>query len=152
MRWAEGPVWFGDGRYLLWSDAALDRITRWDEETGQVSIFRKPANKPNGLTRDRQGRLLTCEHAGRRATSTEYDGTITMLIDRFDGKWLNSPNDIVVRSDDSIWFTDPVYGITSNYSGVIDTQESPTYVYRLDRSGRPTAVAVDIKPPDVRTF
>ena len=107
MRWAEGPVWFGDGRYLLWSDAALDRITRWDEETGQVSIFRKPANKPNGLTRDRQGRLLTCEHAGRRVTRTEYDGTITVLIDRFDGKRLNSPNDIMVKSDNSIWFTDP---------------------------------------------
>jgi gluconolactonase len=115
MRWAEGPVWFGDGRYLLWSDAALDRITRWDEETGQASVFRKPANKPNGLTRDRQGRLVTCEHAGRRVTRTEYDGTITVLIDRFEGKRLNSPNDIVVKSDDSIWFTDPVYGITSNY-------------------------------------
>src|ERR1700687_4495162 len=73
LRWAEGPVWFGDGRYLLWSDGALDRITRWDEETGQVSVFRKPANKPNGLTRDRQGRLLTCEHAGRRGTRTEHD-------------------------------------------------------------------------------
>ena len=133
MRWAEGPVWFGDGRYLLWSDAALDRITRWDEETGQVSIFRKPANKPNGLTRDRQGRLLTCEHAGRRVTRTEYDGTITVLIDRFDGKRLNSPNDIVVKSDESIWFTDPVYGITSNYSGIIDTQELPTNVYRVDK-------------------
>jgi len=148
MRWAEGPVWFGDGRYLLWSDAALDRITRWDEETGQVSIFRKPANKPNGLTRDRQGRLLTCEHAGRRVTRTEYDGTITVLIDKFEGKRLNSPNDIVVRSDDSIWFTDPVYGITSNYSGVIDTQELPTNVYRLDKSGRATVVAGDVNRPD----
>jgi gluconolactonase len=85
MRWAEGPVWFGDGRYLLWSDAALDRISRWDEETGQLSVFRKPANKPNGLTRDRQGRLLTCEHAGRRVSRTEYDGTITTLIDKFEG-------------------------------------------------------------------
>ena len=152
MRWAEGPVWFGDGRYLLWSDAALDRITRWDEETGQVSIFRKPANKPNGLTRDRQGRLLTCEHAGRRVTRTEYDGTITVLIDKFEGKRLNSPNDIVVRSDDSIWFTDPVYGITSNYSGVIDTQELPTNVYRLDKSGRATVVAGDVNRPDGLAF
>src|SRR5216683_1470809 len=125
LRWAEGPVWFGDGRYLLWSDAALDRITRWDEETGQVSVFRKPANKPNGLTRDRQGRLLTCEHAGRRITRTEYDGTITVLIDKFDGKRLNSPNDVVVGSDDSIWFTDPLWGITSNYSGIVDKQEDP---------------------------
>jgi gluconolactonase len=152
MRWAEGPVWFGDGRYLLWSDAALDRITRWDEETGQVSVFRKPANKPNGLTRDRQGRLLTCEHAGRRVTRTEYDGTITVLIDKFDGKRLNSPNDIVVKSDDSIWFTDPVYGITSNYSGVIDTQELPTNVYRLDKTGRATVVAGDISRPDGLAF
>jgi gluconolactonase len=152
MRWAEGPVWFGDGRYLLWSDAALDRITRWDEETGQVSVFRKPANKPNGLTRDRQGRLLTCEHAGRRVTRTEYDGTITVLIDKFDGKRLNSPNDIVVKSDDSIWFTDPVYGITSNYSGVIDTQELPTNVYRLDKTGRATVVAGDINRPDGLAF
>src|SRR5262249_60478805 len=85
-----------------------------------LTAYRFSANKPNGLPRDRQGRLLTCEHAGRRITRTEYDGTITVLIDRFDGKRLNSPNDIVVRSDDSIWFTDPVYGITSNYSGVID--------------------------------
>src|SRR5260370_7424127 len=145
--WAEGPVGLGDGRDLLWADAALDRITRWDEETGQVSIFRKPANKPNGLTRDRQGRLLTCEHAGRRVTRTEYDGTITVLIDRFDGKRLNSPNDIVVRSDDSIWFTDPVYGITSNYSGVIDTQESPTNVYRLDKIGRATWVPGPLNRP-----
>jgi gluconolactonase len=152
MRWAEGPVWFGDGRYLLWSDAALDRITRWDEETGQVSVFRKPANKPNGLMRDRQGRLLTCEHAGRRVTRTEYDGTITVIIDRFDGKRLNSPNDIVVKSDDSIWFTDPVYGITSNYSGVVEPQELPTNVYRVDKSGRVAVVAGDINRPDGLAF
>jgi gluconolactonase len=152
MRWAEGPVWFGDGRYLLWSDAALDRITRWDEETGQVSVFRKPANKPNGLMRDRQGRLLTCEHAGRRVTRTEYDGTITVIIDRFDGKRLNSPNDIVVKSDDSIWFTDPVYGITSNYSGVVEPQELPTNVYRVDKSGRVSVVAGDINRPDGLAF
>jgi gluconolactonase len=152
MRWAEGPVWFGDGRYLLWSDAALDRITRWDEETGRASVFRRPANKPNGLTRDRQGRLLTCEHAGRRVTRTEYDGTITVLIDRFEGKRLNSPNDIVVAADDSIWFTDPIYGITSNYSGVVDTQELPTNVYRLDKTGRATVVAGDVNRPDGLAF
>jgi gluconolactonase len=152
MRWAEGPVWFGDGRYLLWSDAALDRITRWDEETGQISVFRKPANKPNGLTRDRQGRLLTCEHGARRVTRTEYDGTITVLIDKFEGKRLNSPNDIVVKSDDSIWFTDPVYGITSNYSGIVDTQELPTNVYRLDKSGRVAVVAGDVNRPDGLAF
>src|ERR1700719_84125 len=147
MRWAEGPVWFGDGRYLLWSDAALDRITRWDEETGQVSIFRKPANKPNGLTRDRQGRLLTCEHAGRRGTRTEYDGTITVLIDRFDGKRLNSPNDVVVKSDDSIWFSDPPAGISGNYEGVKAAQELPNNVYRLDpKTGRATVVAEGLRP------
>jgi gluconolactonase len=134
------------------SDAALDRITRWDEETGQVSVFRKPASKPNGLTRDRQGRLLTCEHAGRRITRTEYDGTITVLIDKFDGKRLNSPNDVVVASDDSIWFTDPLWGIASNYSGIVDKQELPTNVYRLDKTGRATLVVGDINMPDGLAF
>jgi gluconolactonase len=152
MRWGEGPVWFGDGRYLLWSDSPNDRIMRWDEETGAVGVFRKPSNKSNGLTRDRQGRLLTCEHTGRRVTRTEYDGTVTVLIDRFEGKRLNSPNDIVVRSDDSIWFTDPMYGITSNYSGSIDAQELPTNVYRLDKSGRATVVAGDVNRPDGLAF
>src|SRR6266404_3847854 len=151
-RFNEGPVWFGDGRYLLWSDIPNDRIMKWEEETGAVSVFRRPSNKSNGLTRDRQGRLLTCEHTGRRVTRTEYDGTITVLIDRFDGKRLNSPNDIVVRSDDSIWFTDPVYGITSNYSGIIDAQELPTNVYRLDKNGRATVVAGDINRPDGLAF
>jgi gluconolactonase len=139
---------FGDGRYLLWSDVANDRIMRWDEETGATSIFRKPSNKANGLTRDRQGRLIACEHAGRRITRTEYDGTITVLADRFDGKRLNSPNDVVVKSDDSIWFTDPVYGITGNYTGVVDQQELPTNVYRLDKAGRLTFVTGDVDRPD----
>jgi gluconolactonase len=152
MRWGEGPAWFGDGRYLLWSDSPNDRIMRWEEETGAVSVFRKPSNKSNGLTRDRQGRLLTCEHTGRRVTRTEYDGTITVLIDKFEGKRLNSPNDIVVRSDDSIWFTDPMYGITSNYSGSIDAQELPTNVYRLDKAGRAAVVADDINRPDGLAF
>ena len=144
MRWCEGPVWFGDGRYLLWSHTPNDTIMRWDDETGAVSVLRKPSNKSNGLTRDRQGRLLACEHAGRRVTRTEYDGTITVLIDKFEGKRLNSPNDIVVKSDDSIWFTDPTYGITSNYSGIIDTQELPTNVYRLDKTGRVTVVVLSL--------
>src|SRR6266581_1286190 len=112
----------------------------------------KSANKPNGLTRDRQGRLLTCEHAGRRITRTEYDGTITVLIDKFDGKRLNSPNDNVVGSDDSIWFTDPLWGITSNYSGIVDKQELPTNVYRLDKTGRITLVVGDINMPDGLAF
>src|SRR5467141_2237075 len=152
LRWSEGPVWFGDGRYLLWNDVPNDRTMRYDEETGAISVFRRPSNKANGLTRDRQGRLLSCEHAGRRVTRTEYDGTTTVLIDRFDGKRLNSPNDIVVRSDDSIWFTDPVYGITSNYSGIIDTQELPTNIYRLDKNGRATVVAGDVNRPDGLAF
>jgi gluconolactonase len=107
MRWSEGPVWFGDARCVLWSDIPNNRIMRWDEETGRVSVYRKPSNYSNGNTRDRQGRLVTCEHDARRVTRTEYDGTITVLIDKFDGKPLNSPNDIVVKSDGSIWFTDP---------------------------------------------
>ncbi len=105
-RWNEGPVWFGDGRYLLWSDIPNNRLMRWDEQSGRVSEFRKPSNNGNGNTRDRQGRLLTCEHDTRRVTRTEYDGTISVIADKFDGKPLNSPNDIVCKSDGSIWFTD----------------------------------------------
>src|SRR5688500_383476 len=99
MRWAEGPVWFGDGRFLLWSDIPNNRMMRWDEETGAVSVFRKPANNANGNTRDRQGRLITCEHDARRVTRTEYDGSITVIADKYEGKPLNSPNDLVCRSD-----------------------------------------------------
>jgi gluconolactonase len=113
-RWGEGPVWFGDGRYLLWSDIPNDRILKWEEETGRVSVFRKPSNFANGNTRDRQGRLVTCEHGGRRVTRTEYDGSITVVLDRYGGKRLNSPNDVVVKSDGSIWFTDPPFGILGN--------------------------------------
>ena len=132
MRWAEGPVWFGDGRYLLWSDIPNNRIMKWEEETGAVSVFRKPSNFSNGNTRDRQGRLLTCEHDTRRVTRTEYDGSITVLAERFEGKPLNSPNDIVCRSDGSIWFTDPPFGILGNYEGHVAKPELPTNVYRLD--------------------
>src|SRR5258706_13597380 len=110
-RWNEGPVWFGDGRYLLWSDIPNNRIMKWEEETGTVSVFRKPSNNGNGNTRDRQGRLLTCEHDTRRVTRTEYDGSITVIADKFDNKPLNAPNDIVCKSDGSIWFTDPPLGI-----------------------------------------
>jgi len=117
FRWAEGPVWFGDGRYVLWSDIPNDRIMRWDEETGVTSVFRKPSNFSNGNTRDRQGRLVTCEHDSRRVTRTEYDGAITVLMDRFEDKRLSSPNDVVVKSDDSVWFTDPPFGILGNYEG-----------------------------------
>src|SRR6201998_2305716 len=102
LRWAEGPAWFGDGRYLLCSDIPNKRILKWEEETGAVSIFRKPSNFANGNTRDRQGRLVTCEHGGRRVVRTEYDGSITVLIDAFDGKRLNSPNDVAVKTDREI--------------------------------------------------
>jgi gluconolactonase len=130
-RWAEGPVWFGDGRFLLFSDIPNNRILRWTEETEEVSVFRKPSNNSNGNTRDRQGRLITCEHDSRRVTRTEPDGTITVLIDHYHDKQLNAPNDIVVHSNGSIWFTDPGYGILSNYEGHIDKFELPTNVYRL---------------------
>jgi gluconolactonase len=149
MRWGEGPVWFGDGRYLLWSDIPNNRILRWDEETGAVSVFRKPSGFANGNTRDCQGRLVTCEHGNRRVTRTEYNGSLTVLIDRFDGKRLNSPNDVVVKSDDSIWFTDPLFGISTNYEGFKAEPELPTHVYRLDPvSGHAEIVADDIVNPN----
>jgi gluconolactonase len=152
-RWGEGPVWFGDGRFLLWSDIPNNRILRWDEESGAVSVFRKPSGFANGNTRDRQGRLITCEHGARRVTRTEYDGALTVLIDRFDGKRLNSPNDVVVKSDDSIWFTDPPFGILSNYEGHKADAELPTNVYRLDpATGQAEIVAGDIVNPNGLCF
>jgi gluconolactonase len=116
-RWSEGPVWIGDGRYLLWSDVPNDRVLRWHETTGSVDVFRSPSGFANGQTRDRQGRILFCEHLGRRVMRIEHDGALTVLADRFDGRRLNSPNDIVVKSDGSIWFTDPPYGILGFYEG-----------------------------------
>jgi gluconolactonase len=153
MRWAEGPVWFGDGRYLLWSDIPNNRIMRWDEETGAVSVFRKPSNNANGNTRDRQGRLVTCEHDTRRVTRTEYDGTITVIADKFDGKPLNSPNDIVCKSDGSIWFTDPSFGVLGFYEGHQADPELPTNVYRWDPNSKElTVVAADINRPNGLAF
>src|SRR6202035_1953618 len=150
MRGSEGPVYFGDARCLLWSDIPNNRIMRWDEVTGRTSIYRQPSNNANGNTRDRQGRLVTCEHDTRRVTRTEYDRTITTLIDKFDGKPLNSPNDIVVKSDGTIWFSDPPFGILGNYEGHVATPELPTNVYRLDpRSGQATVVVGDIRPNGV---
>ncbi|MEM8813167.1 MAG: SMP-30/gluconolactonase/LRE family protein [Pseudomonadota bacterium] len=152
-RWSEGPIWFGDGRYLLWSDIPNNRIMRWDEVTGQASVFRQPSNFSNGQTRDRQGRLITCEHGGRRVTRTEYDGTITVLIDNYEGKRLNSPNDVVVKSDGTIWFTDPPFGILGNYEGYKSEQELGQNVYRLDpETGEASIVADDILGPNGLAF
>jgi gluconolactonase len=153
MRWCEGPVWFGDGRCLLWSDIPNNRIMRWEEETDAVSVFRRPSNNSNGLTRDRQGRLLTCEHDTRRVTRTEYDGSLTVIADRFDGKPLNSPNDIVCRADGSVWFTDPPFGILGFYEGHKATPELPTNVYRWDPdTGRLDVVAGDVNRPNGLAF
>jgi len=140
--WAEGPVYFGDARCLLWSDIPNNRIMRWDEETGATSIYRKPSNYANGNTRDRQGRLVTAEH-GRRVTRTEYDGRVTVLMDRFEGKRLNSPNDIVVKSDGSIWFTDMNAGITGNWNGEIAESELPQRVYRIDGTTGQATIVTD---------
>jgi len=152
MRWAEGPIWFGDGRCLLWSDIPNNRIMRWDEETGAVTAFRKPSGYSNGLTRDRQGRLIACEHEGRRVTRTEYDGTVAVVIDRFEGKRLNSPNDVVVTSDGSIWFTDPPFGISGTYEGYRADPELPQNVYRVDPGGQPTVVIGDLRGPNGLCF
>lgn len=152
-RWAEGPVWFGDGRFLLWSDIPNNRVMRWCEESGAVTVFRNPSNYCNGHTRDRQGRLVTCEHGTRRLTRTEYDGSITVLMDSFEGKRLNAPNDVVVHSDGSIWFTDPGYGILMNYEGYKAEAELPTNVYRIDgQTGEVTVVADDFVRPNGLCF
>jgi len=152
FRWAEGPVWLGDSRSLVWSDVPGNRMYRWDEETGATSVFRGPSGHANGNTRDRRGRLLTCEHGGRRVSRTEYDGRVVTLMDRFEGKRLNSPNDIVSKSDRSIWFTDPVFGIHGHYEGNKAEPELPTNVYRLDTSGKATVVAEGINQPNGLAF
>jgi len=153
FRWSEGPVWFGDGRYVLWSDIPNNRIMRWDEESGAATVFRKPSNFANGNTRDRQGRLVTCEHGTRRISRTEYDGTITTVADKFEGKPLNSPNDIVSKSDGSIWFTDPPFGILGFYEGYVAKPELPTNVYRVDaKGGLPTVATGDVNRPNGLAF
>ena len=153
FRWAEGPVWFGDGRYLLWSDIPNNRILKWEEETGAVSVFRKPSNYANGNTRDRQGRLVTCEHGGRRVTRTEYDGNVSVVADNFEGKRLNSPNDVVVKSDGSIWFTDPPFGLLGNYEGKVAEQEVGQNVYRVDgTTGAISVVEADVLGPNGLCF
>ena len=151
-RWAEGPVWLGDTRSLVWSDIPNNRMLRWDEETGATSVFRKPSNYANGHTRDRQGRIVSCEHGGRRISRTEYDGTVTTVADSFQGKRLNSPNDLVVKSDGSIWFTDPTFGILGWYEGTKATPESPMNVYRVDASGAIELAIEGINQPNGLAF
>ena len=152
-RWAEGPVWFKDGDFLLWSDIPNHRMMRYQPD-GSVSVFRANSNFSNGNTRDRQGRLVSCEHGTRRVSRTEYDGTITVLADRFEGKSLNSPNDVVVHSNGSVWFTDPTYGIMTDYEGFKAEPEQPTRnVYRLDpETGELTAVVTDFLQPNGLVF
>ena len=150
--WVEGPVWFGDADCLYFSDIPNDRILRWSPQTG-ISTYRQPANFTNGHTRDREGRLVSCEHGGRRVTRTEHDGTITVLADGYDGKRLNSPNDVVVKSDGSIWFTDPHYGIMTSYEGHRAEPELPLQVYRIDpKTGEITAVVTDMNAPNGLCF
>ncbi len=151
--WAEGPVWFGDARQLLFSDIPNDRILRFVPDAsglaGQVSVFREPAQHANGHTRDRQGRLVSCEHGGRRVTRTEHDGRVTVVADRWAGKRLNSPNDVVVAADGALWFTDPPYGILSDLEGGrAEPEYGGCHLFRVDPATGEVAVAADdfVKP------
>ncbi len=149
-RWCEGPAYLAAGRYLVWSDIPNDRLLRWDETDGSVSTFEEPCRNQNGHTVDRQGRLIACEHRGRCVSRVEHDGSRTILADRFDGKRLNSPNDVVVKSDGSIWFTDPTYGIDSEYEGDASPSElGASNVYRIDPdSGAVTLLVDDLVKPN----
>jgi gluconolactonase len=152
-RWSEGPVWFAAGRYLLWSDIPNNRILRWDETDGSVSLFRQVSNNSNGHTVDRQGRLVSCEHLTRRVTRTEHDGRVTVIADRWQGKQLNSPNDVVIKSDGSVWFTDPSYGILMDYEGDRATSAiGACHVYRVAPDGQIDAVATDYVKPNGLAF
>jgi gluconolactonase len=153
-RWAEGPAWFAAGRYLVWSDIPNDRMLRWDETDGSVSVFRQPALNSNGHTVDLQGRLVSCEHRGRCISRTEHDGTRSVLASHFEGKRFNSPNDLAVKSDGSIWFTDPSYGIDSDYEGDAAPNEiGAQQVYRIDAgSGAVSVVANDFVQPNGLAF
>jgi gluconolactonase len=150
FRWLEGPVWFADHEILLFSDIPNDRVMRWCEDG--VTTFRQPAGFANGHARDRQGRLISCSHRDRCITRTEFDGSVTMLADRYQSKRLNSPNDVVVKSDGSIWFTDPHYGINTDYEGGKQTPELPANVFRLDADGTLTIVADDFDGPNGLCF
>jgi gluconolactonase len=153
-RWTEGPVYFPAGRYLLFSDIPNDRVLRWDETTGHVGVFRQPSNYANGHTRDRMGRLVSCEQGPRRVTRTEPDGTVTVLAERYRGHRLNSPNDVIERSDGSIWFTDPSYGIDSDYEGYqAESEIGACHVYRVDPAdGEVRIVADDFERPNGLAF
>jgi gluconolactonase len=153
-RWAEGPAYFPAGRYLIWSDVPNDRMMRFDETSNAVSVFRASAGYSNGNTVDRQGRLVTCEHGNRRVTRTEHDGSVTVLATHYQGKRFNSPNDVVVKSDGSIWFTDPAYGIDSDYEGHrADSEIGACHVYRIDpHSGEVRIVAGDFVRPNGLAF
>lgn len=151
--WAEGPVYFAEGDYLLWSDTNNDIMWRWSDAEGQ-SVFRQPSHHSNGNTRDREGRLVTCEHGRRRVSRTEPDGEVITLVDRYRGKPLNSPNDVVVKSDGTVWFTDPPYGILSDREGhKADQEQLGCYVFRFDpRSDELTVVADDRDKPNGLAF
>ena len=153
-RWAEGPAWFAAGRYLIWSDIPNNRMMRLDEPSGHVSVFRDRANNSNGNTVDNQGRLVTCEHLARRVTRTEIDGSITVIADHWKGKRFNSPNDLVVKSDNSVWFSDPAYGIDTDYEGDRAPQEiDGCHVYRVDpKSGNVDRVVGDMVRPNGLAF
>ncbi|MCE9659726.1 MAG: SMP-30/gluconolactonase/LRE family protein [Burkholderiales bacterium] len=154
MRWAEGPVYFAEGGYLLVSDIPNNRIMKYSEKDGSFTVFRSPANYANGNTRDRQGRLVTCEHSvTRRITRTERDGKLTVLADAFEGKRLNAPNDIVVKSDDSIWFTDPLFGINGEWEGSrAKPEQANTNVLRIGSDGKVSAVLTDLVNPNGLAF
>ena len=153
-RWLEGPAWFPASRSLIFSDIPNNRLLRFDECDGSVSVFRQPSNNSNGNTRDPEGRLVSCEHLARRVTRTEHDGSITVLADRFEGKRFNSPNDVVVKNDGSIWFTDPSYGILFDYEGgKAESEIGACHVYRVDgQSGAITVAADNFEKPNGLAF
>ena len=151
-RWAEGPAWFAAGRYLLWSDIPNDRVLRWDATDGSVSTFERGGHH-NGHTVDREGRLVSCEHRGRRVSRIEHDGSLTVLADRYEGQRLNSPNDVVVASDGAVWFTDPTYGIDSDYEGeAAESEIGASHVYRLGPEGRLAVATDDFVQPNGLAF
>ena len=153
MRWAEGPAWFPAHRYLLWSDIPNDRLMRWDAGSGHVSVFAQGEGHHNGHTVDREGRLVSCEHRGRRVSRIEPDGSVTVLADAYEGKRLNSPNDVVVASDGAVWFTDPTYGIDSDYEGDHAVSEiGASHLYRIAPDGRIAIAADDFVQPNGLAF